>query len=331
MEDIIFRRRNRLKKHFVNTSNVVLCGYRTLSDGARVTFQVIDGFDWEDKETEDSKGYVFPAIETIAERRGATERTIFRHVKELEQVKLLTRVRRRNKPSIFYIEDVSEEEADLYLARFVDRGQPTKHHQGAEVPAPSKKTVVSAQSRTDKNVVSHKAPETTKMSFAYNDEKKEKKENEIHVNEFFNRSDGEKRSGMQGVGEILKRFDSVSKKAVPKRRIVRTSQHVPARKQGGKGTRASTKPEEIAKRDYVATQIATELQDENSLGCYRVIAEKVPEHALFEILASVKDTWKEGKVKKSRGALFVDLIKTYCKANQLVLPFAEKTVQGSLV
>ena len=49
-EKIVFKRRNRLKKHFVNTSNVLLYGYQNVSDAAKITFQVIDGFDWENKE-----------------------------------------------------------------------------------------------------------------------------------------------------------------------------------------------------------------------------------------------------------------------------------------
>ncbi len=48
-EDIIFRRRNKLKKHFTNTSNVLLYCYAFVSDAAKITFQVIDGFDWESK------------------------------------------------------------------------------------------------------------------------------------------------------------------------------------------------------------------------------------------------------------------------------------------
>ncbi len=110
-EDIIFKRRNRLKKHFTNTSNVLLYCYETLTDAAKITFQVIDSFDWEDKESQDSKGYVFPAVETIAKLRRASERTIRRHILELIGAKLLTRIRRRNKPSILYIEEVSDEEA----------------------------------------------------------------------------------------------------------------------------------------------------------------------------------------------------------------------------
>lgn len=75
-EALIFQRRNRLKKHFVTTSNVLLYGYVNLSDAAKITYQVIDGFDWESKETGDSKGYAFPAVETLAAIRHTTVRTI---------------------------------------------------------------------------------------------------------------------------------------------------------------------------------------------------------------------------------------------------------------
>jgi hypothetical protein len=47
MENVTFRRRNRLKKHFVITSNVLLFGYPHVSDGAKLTYQVIDSFDWQ--------------------------------------------------------------------------------------------------------------------------------------------------------------------------------------------------------------------------------------------------------------------------------------------
>ena len=45
-EDIIFQRRNRLKNHFVNTSNVLLWCYDPLSDAARRLYQLLDGFDY---------------------------------------------------------------------------------------------------------------------------------------------------------------------------------------------------------------------------------------------------------------------------------------------
>src|SRR5918998_6807167 len=117
-ETFIFKRRNRLKKHFTNTSNVLLYCYAFVSDAAKITFQVIDGFDWESKDTGESKGYVFPAIETIAKIRHTSVRTIQRHILELIKAQLLTRIRQRNKPSILYIEEVSDEEVQKYFQFF---------------------------------------------------------------------------------------------------------------------------------------------------------------------------------------------------------------------
>jgi DNA-binding MarR family transcriptional regulator len=300
-EKIIIRRRNRLKKHFVNVSNVLLYGYKKLSDAAKITYQVIEGFDWENKETGDSKGFVFPAIEAIARIRNSAKRTIFRHIQELEKVGLLSRVRQRNKPSILYIEEVSDEEANNYLNRYVDKQTPVKSKEQEHV-----------KSRNAKNGTSGEAREMPKMALAYMKEN-EMKENEMNVNENLQNSErtesGKKRGGMQGLSDIMKRFDPVKKHPYPKPKIP-------------KKAAARLTPDEKAKRDYFANEIATELNDEKSLGCYRTIADKVPQQVIFEILSSVKETWKEGKIKKSRGALFVDLIKNYCDKKHINLQFA---------
>src|SRR5258708_14839765 len=302
-EDVIFRRRNRLKKHFVNVSNVLLYCYDFVSDAAKITFQVIDGFDWESKETGESKGFVFPAVETIAKIRHTSVRTIQRHMLELIKAKLLRSVRQRNKPSILYIEDVSDEEVNTFFA-FFDAKE--KKSEPIQTEKPTK-------SRKDKNVVSHKAPETIKMSFAYMKEN-EKKENEINVNADFKIAEEKKRHGMQGMKDIMKRFDTVKLPPTQEKQIPKISP-------------AKQKPEEKIKRDYFAEQIATELQDAKSLGCYRVIAEKVPQPIIFATLGSVKELWREGKIKKSRGALFVDIIKQYCDKKHIDLQFSARAFQ----
>jgi len=350
-EDFIFKRRNRLKNHNVNTSKVLLYCYRNVSKVAKYTYQIIDGYDWEDKETGDSKGYVFPAVKKLAKYAYTTERNIRRHIAELIEANLLTRIRRRNKPSILIIEDPSEEEIKKYFDLIKEERRQTPEHQQSSESSHQQIVFHSQEelnayianmqhksteneteknfekSRTDKNVRSEKAGERTFLSVAYKEEN-EKKENEINVNEDFNSSDGEKRSGMQGVREIMRRLDIVSKKPSPKRlktKVANRDVRIPG--QGEKGIRSPATPEEKAQRDYFATHIATELQDEESLGCYRVIAEKVPQPIIFEKIAAVKETWKQGKIKKSRGALFVDLIKTYCKAKQIDLAFAENVLE----
>src|SRR3712207_35354 len=101
--------------------------------------------------------YVYPAVETIAKIRHTSARTIQRHIRELIKAKLLTRIRQRNKPSILYIEDVSDAEVNKYFQFFEAKETKGNFSQAEIVP----------QSRNDKTVVSHKAPETTKMSLAY--------------------------------------------------------------------------------------------------------------------------------------------------------------------
>ncbi len=283
-ETFVFQRRNRLKKHFVNTSNVLLYCYEALSDAAKITFQIIDGFDWEDHETGESKGYVYPAVETLADIRKTSTRTIQRHILELIEAKLLTRFRRRNKPSLLYIEEVSEVEINKYFDVFKTKSEANK-------------------SRNDKNVVSHKAPETTKMSFAYSNKKDEVKENEINVNEDLKNSS--RRGGTQSLRDILIHYDlNVSKKATRQPKVPVNYQVV-----------------DKDKRDFLASEMAEKLNDQKSLGCYRTIAEKVPQSVIFEVLSSIKETAREGKIKQSKGALFVDIIKGYCETKQIDLGF----------
>jgi hypothetical protein len=291
LEDIIFKRRNRLKKHFVNVSNVLLYCYTFVSDAAKITFQVIDGFDWESKVTGESKGYVFPAVETLAKIRHTSVRTIQRHILELIHAKLLTRIRQRHKPSILYIEEVSDAEVEKYFQFFAAKDQQINLTQ----------TDNPSQLRNDKNVVSHKVPETTKMSFAYKKEN-EVKEHEMNVNENFSRTDARKRSGLQGVGAILKQF------GLHKTNIMQPKSR-------------KAKPADVIKRDFLAEEMAHSLGDQKSLGAFRTIAERVPETIIREFLARIKETWREGKVKRSRGALFISMIQHYAGTHRIDLGF----------
>jgi hypothetical protein len=127
-----------------------------------------------------------------------------------------------------------------------------------------------------------------------------------NVNENFSRADAQKRSGMQGVGSILKQFDT-QKKGIPKRRPQKE------------------KPEDIIKRDFLAEEMARSLGDPNSLGAFRKIAEHIPEAIIRDYLAQIKETWQEGKVKKSRGALFISMIQQYSTAHRIDLGFQPTT------
>ncbi len=79
--------------------------------------------------------------------------------------------------------------------------------------------------------------------------------------------------------------------------------------------------DERARRDYYAQTMAKELNDAKSLGAFKVIAEHVPESVIFQTLGTVKEAARDGKIKRSRGALFMKIIQEWCTANGKDLGF----------
>ncbi len=143
------------------------------------------------------------------------------------------------------------------------------------------------------------------MSFAYKEEENEKKENENNVNGNFQFAQPKKRYGMLRMGDIMKRIDTLKQKQA-------------------KATLKKEKPDGMIKRDYLADEIAKALGDSQSLGAFRTIAALVPERIIREYLAAIKETWQEGKIKKSRGALFISMIRQYCTSHHIALGFQQR-------
>lgn len=90
-------------------------------------------------------------------------------------------------------------------------------------------------------------------------------------------------------------------------------------------TLSQTDDGEILRRDYVANELARELNDENGLGCFRAIAEKIPQQIVFEKLALVKELAAEGKIRSNPAALFVFYIKQYAKDRKIDLKFGSRS------
>ena len=122
MENLIIRHRNRLRHHYTVTSNVLLYGYRDLSDGAKVTYLAVDSFDWSDSAGL-RKGFAHPSLGRLSKIRGVEKRSVRRHLAELEGVSLVTRQERPGKPSLLIIEDPSEKETESYLRNFAGPGE----------------------------------------------------------------------------------------------------------------------------------------------------------------------------------------------------------------
>ena len=66
---------------------------------------------------------------------------------------------------------------------------------------------------------------------------------------------------------------------------------------------------------------AEALDDNHSLGAFRVIVDKIPKHQIRIFLSIIKDTYLAGRIKKSRGAMFISLAKDYDRKNNINLNF----------
>jgi len=74
-------------------------------------------------------------------------------------------------------------------------------------------------------------------------------------------------------------------------------------------------------KEQLANEIAEELNDDHSLGAFYTIVDKISEQRIRIFLSIIKDTYLTGKVKKSRGAMFISLAKVYAGKNNINLNF----------
>ncbi len=74
-------------------------------------------------------------------------------------------------------------------------------------------------------------------------------------------------------------------------------------------------------KEELAREIAEELNDSNSLRAFRMVAYKIPEQRIRIFLSIIKDTYLTGKIKNSRGAMFISLAKAYAGKNGINLNF----------
>ena len=74
-------------------------------------------------------------------------------------------------------------------------------------------------------------------------------------------------------------------------------------------------------KEELAKEIAEELNDDHSLGVFRAIVDKISEQQIRIFLSIIKDIHLTGKIKKSRGAMFISLAKAYAVKNNINLNF----------
>src|SRR4030066_278050 len=74
-------------------------------------------------------------------------------------------------------------------------------------------------------------------------------------------------------------------------------------------------------KKQLAKEIAEELEDDHSLGAFRIIVDKISEQRIRIFLSIIKDTYLTGKIKKNRGAMFISLAKAYVGKSNINLNF----------
>jgi len=168
------------------------------------------------------------------------------------------------------------------VARDVRAGRPSLLYVRASAAQTDHTPMMTAKPTPDKSVV---LP-ATKMS-SPNKKQEEGKKNKKYVNGDL---ESVSRRGFETVGALLSR----------------------ARPNGVTGDPGK------ARREYHAHEILGAVGDTGSLGCYRRIAQECPADVIFEALSLVRDTARSGTVR-SRGALFVTLVKRLCRARSIPL------------
>ncbi len=95
--------------------------------------------------------------------------------------------------------------------------------------------------------------------------------------------------------------------------------------------RLPIKPEDKARVDSITLKILEVLGDIHSERLYKLIAKRVPEDVIFLCLSGVKEMGRQGQIKQSRGATFVEMIARECKKRDIKVPFRQRKTSVSLL
>ena len=269
MENFNIRHRSVKRENYTRTSNTLLFGYRGVSDSAKITYQVIDAFDWTDKEGS-RKGFAFPTLARLASLRGTTDRTIRRHLAELEASGLLTRRARPGYSSLLVIEDPSADRPERYLDALnpdPDGGEPDGRDGDDDF------------SETPDKIV---RPPRTFLSASHIQQRIQTEESKNNVDQ----TPVEQRRGEGGGSTHIS--STLQRRALELR-----------------AQRTTTADQ---RADVLANEMCDVLGDPTSRAFFLVVARTVPAHAIYETLGQVKETAREGRVKVTKGAMFTHLI-----------------------
>jgi hypothetical protein len=82
-----------------------------------------------------------------------------------------------------------------------------------------------------------------------------------------------------------------------------------------------SKRHSLEEDESLAEEISEVLEDDHSLGAFRIIVDRIPKQRIRILLSIIKDTYLTGRIRKSRGAMFISLAKDYARENNINLNF----------
>jgi hypothetical protein len=90
--------------------------------------------------------------------------------------------------------------------------------------------------------------------------------------------------------------------------------------------KTNKKEKRSPEKEYLAEEMAEQLNDDHSLGFYRKIADIVPETLIFQALSEVKDAALTGRVRKNKAALFTTVIQGKAQEHNINLDIKKTRV-----
>lgn len=73
-------------------------------------------------------------------------------------------------------------------------------------------------------------------------------------------------------------------------------------------------------REWLAQEMLTAAGDPESLGCYRLLAERCSQSLIFEAISLLKDAHQSGQIRRSRGALLLGIVRRLSRKRGLPDP-----------
>jgi len=264
----------------------------------------------------DKEDKAFPSVPTIAKKGSMSERQVQTIINSLVKKGLIKKESRINKYN-------KSKTSNLYTLLSVKRNQSDKdkgdgvvhdmHHPGEHGAPPLVNEVHSNNTNIKKTNLNNvnKAVSEGVVENSKDEIKEKTEENEEDINDI-RRKIKESLKEKGKCNFIEPKYSEKDKNTDPKGKYFKN--RVVEEYHGPNKYRFSEK-------ELMAKEIAEELEDNHSLGAFRAIVDKISEQRIRIFLSIIKDTYLTGKIKKSRGAMFISLAKTYAGKNNINLNF----------